>query len=394
MALRHQLAAYSPVGLRSIIAGARSLVARQDEGEVLCTILRDEYAADQVTLVDSGTHALQHALRQATAHTGRDAVVALPAFSCFDVATAAVGADVKVVVYDVDPATLGPDHASVEHVLKKGVQVIVIAHLYGMPVDWDVIAGLASKYGALLIEDAAQGHGASWNGKVLGSLGEISTLSFSRGKGWTGGRGGALLQRGDASPNLAASGMRPASLFKEMTSVAELAAQWVLGRPALYGIPRMIPALGLGETRYHAPASVRSIAGPAASALVASHDAATREGVVRRRMGQMLRERLAATRQLRTITPAIGADPGYLRFPIRIDGGIRGLRRPEAAVRSGIAPSYPQPIAELPEVASRLAWSMATPGATILARDLVTLPTHSWQTARDVETMLDLIGSV
>ena len=78
---------------------------------------------------------------------------------------------------------------SLERALKRGAGVVVVAPLCGIPVDWDRVGRCLAPYGALAVEDAAQGHGAEWRGLPLGGLGTLSVLSFARGKGWTGGRG-------------------------------------------------------------------------------------------------------------------------------------------------------------------------------------------------------------
>ena len=76
---------------------------------------------------------------------------------------------------------------SVRRALQQGARVIVVSPLYGLPIEWEELSRLASEFGAEIIEDAAQGHGAAWRGRPLGTLGQISILSFGRGKGWTGG---------------------------------------------------------------------------------------------------------------------------------------------------------------------------------------------------------------
>ena len=94
-----------------------------------------------------------------------------------------------------------------ESAFREGATIAVVASLYGMPIGWNDVRSAAAAHGVLVIEDAAQGHGASWQGQPLGSLGDLSVLSFSRGKGWTGGYGGALLSRGALSvPDIAAAG--------------------------------------------------------------------------------------------------------------------------------------------------------------------------------------------
>ena len=214
-------------------------------------MLRREYSADEVLLCGSGTQGLQLAIQCARDEIGRQVAVALPAFSCFDVASAAIGAGGPVILYDLDPPSLSPDLESLDRALAAGARIVVVAPLYGVPVDWDAVEDLASTYGAMLIEDAAQGHGATHRRRPLGSLGEISTLSFGRGKGWTGGSGGAVLfRRGRrAARTVGLSGSGAGSSLK---TAMVLAAQWALGRPSVYGLPRRLP-LELGETVYHEP---------------------------------------------------------------------------------------------------------------------------------------------
>lgn len=386
--MRHQLAAYSPVTARSVVAGATGLGPSRGAREQLIEVLRREYSADTVALLDSGTHALQHALTLATTSGGDRPIVALPAFSCFDLATAAVGADVRCILYDIDPVTLAPDERSLETALAHGARVAVIAPLYGVPVDWETLEGIAARYGALLIEDAAQGHGAAWKGRALGSLGRLSILSFSRGKGWTGGSGGAVMWRAGLQPPV--SGLTGGAMDGFRNSVS-LAAQWLLGRPTLYGLPRSIPGLALGETRYHAPSGVGLIPRSAAAALLMNRVPALREAEARKKSAKRMLAAVGDIPGLQTIRVSPDAVAGYIRLPVRLRGGLGALRQPAHAIRQGIAPSYPCVLSDLPAIAPRLVVARDMPGARDLAVELVTLPTHSLQSERDLERALELL---
>jgi dTDP-4-amino-4,6-dideoxygalactose transaminase len=382
--IRHQLPVYSPVSLASI-AGA-ALSRYRDEGGArarLSELLLREYAADDVALCGSGTQALQLALETALAQGGKDAVVALPAFSCFDVASAAVGAGCRVTFYDLEPATLAPDQDSLERAFREGARVAVIAVLYGVPVPWDELEACAARHGALLIEDAAQGHGASWRGRRLGSLGRISVLSFGRGKGWTGGGGGALLLRGGiARPERA---LEPAGAAAGAKVVVASGVQWALGRPSLYGLPRMMPGLRLGETVYHPPVAPREMPERSAALLLATREAAEVEAAARRATAGSLLARLADPSLVRPVNPAPADTPGYLRLPVRIAGGIKGVSSRAPGLRAGIGASYPSSLDRLAPLQERRAGAadMIFPGAQELVDDLLTLPTHSRLTSAD-----------
>jgi dTDP-4-amino-4,6-dideoxygalactose transaminase len=260
-----------------------------------------------------------------------------------------------------------------------------------MPVDWSMVEAVAREFGVLIIEDAAQGHGASWRSRPLGSLAPISILSFSRGKGWTGGHGGAVLFRAPfrSRPKRPA----PASVREDLVNLAGLGIQWAFGRPSVYGIPRSIPALALGETRYHEPTEVAAMVRSAAGALIASHKATVRESEQRRAIGKQLLHRLEHLRSLEVIQLHDGAIAGYLRFPLRRPGGFTALADAPAALRMGIAPSYPQLLSELDPLRSVL---IASPrefrGGAELVRDLLTLPTHSRVTQRGLEEIIAYLG--
>ena len=371
MKLRHQLAAYSPVTPISIASALlASAGMRRGAAATLRTRLLARYAADDCALCGSGTQALQHAMTHVLAH-GKPGFIALPAFNCYDMASAALGAGVRVALYDVDPLTLAPDLSSFAGVLAAGASAAVVACLYGVPFDWRALASLADRYGVPLIEDAAQGHGATWQGTPLGALGRVSIISFGRGKGWTGGNGGAVFTRG-GEVTVEVGAARTSASAKVAVG---LAAQWVLGRPALYGLPKSIPSLALGETVYHAPAAVSAMTDAAAAAALSNETCSDREAQVRVTNASRYSDALQGTRATLIAVPA-GARAGYIRYPVLIAGGMRALS--PRARELGVAQSYPTTLAALPELAGQII-PMATSfsGADRLAADLVTLPVHS-----------------
>lgn len=390
---RHQLPVYSPISLPAILAAARAAapIGADPRGRVIELIGR-AYEADHVTVCASGTHALQLAVRRAWQMLGEKTVVALPAFSCFDVGSAAVGVDARVALYDLDPNTLAPDLDSFNSALASGARVAIVAPLYGIPVDWDEVERCAQRYGAVLVEDAAQGAGAAWRGRPLGALGRLSVLSFGRGKGWSAIRGGTLLARSldrhaDAEPPSLQS-----ALTSEATVILAAAAQWALGRPSLYGLPASIPWLGLGETRYKDPTAPQPMSRAGARLLECTGHAAEREAEVRRAQARGWEETIPFGHHAQPIEVPTQGTAGYLRFPLRLSRGLEGFERPQSALRLGAASSYPKSLAALPPVAARLdEQDRPWPGAEELVRTLVTLPTHSKLTSREREDLLRLL---
>jgi dTDP-4-amino-4,6-dideoxygalactose transaminase len=392
----HELPAYSPLAARDLIAACGRRIARGPR--VLATartLLAGVFRADDVLLVDSGRSALQLAID--IAHPARgDRIVALPAFQCYEVASAAVGAGCRVALYDIDPGTLQPKLDSLERAFADGARCVVIAPLYGVPVDWDAVTELAARHGATVIEDAAQSHGAEWCGRPVGSFGALSVLSFGRGKGWTGGRGGALLIR---SASLAARAreinLGAPAISSEIITWATTVLQLAFGRSRLYGLPASIPSLGLGETRYHDPQAPTAALPYAAALLRETSASSTQEVMARRRNARAWSESLPT--DLAAGIPRVNAAgiPGYLRFPVCLRADLVAPASGAKARRAGVARSYPLTLAELPAISERLvAPRRAYAGAHTLSRRMITLPTHSRLTPAGRDAILALFSEM
>jgi dTDP-4-amino-4,6-dideoxygalactose transaminase len=88
----------------------------------------------------------------------------------------------KPVFVDVDPATWTMDPALVEAAITPRTKAILPVHLHGLAADMDPIIAVARRHGLVVIEDAAQSHGARYKGREAGSLGDIGCFSFYPGK--------------------------------------------------------------------------------------------------------------------------------------------------------------------------------------------------------------------
>ncbi len=89
---------------------------------------------------------------------------------------------IKVVFADIDPETYTLDPEKVRPLINKNTKALLPVHLYGQPADLSGLQKLADEHGLLLIEDAAQAHGAEFEGKRIGSLGVAAGFSFYPGK--------------------------------------------------------------------------------------------------------------------------------------------------------------------------------------------------------------------
>lgn len=381
--------ACSPVAPSSVLAAAARAAGGGDAGEAVEEVrawLREAFDARLCLLTRSGTGALALALRAAARRTGSDRV-ALPAYTCFDVATAAAGAGTTADVYDLDPRTLSADPASLEAALRRGARTVVAAHLYGYPVDMAAVRSVAGEHGALVVEDAAQGAGGRLDGRPLGAHGDLAVLSFGRGKGRTAGAGGALLARTAEAAGLLEEEARTLATAARPRGGRELAValgQWALGRPSLYRLPAAIPFLDLGATTYRAPTPPEPLSVAAAEILRRTRGEPDRAEAGRRRAhARRLREGLADAEGVELVEPVPGARPGELRFPVLLADRRGG--RPDL----GIMPGYPALLMDVPGFRPHLAPERPpVPGAVRLRDRLATLPTHGHLTPRDLEAVL------
>jgi perosamine synthetase len=358
------------------------------------SLLRDHFGARDVLLLDGGTSALALSLSGAVRELpGRP--VALPAYGCFDIATAAITAGAPVVLYDTDPATLAPEPESFQSALDQRPAAVVLAHLYGIPIDIPRLADRVRAVGALLIEDAAQGSGASLAGLALGSFGDVGILSFGRGKGVTGGGGGALIactERGSRIVAAAGTGLAPG--VAGVREMVMLCAQWLLGRPGAYRVPASLPFLHLGETVYRSPHPARGTPRASLRVLMRTWPLGAREAEQRRANAQ----RLSAQRGpgLRFVGVPADARAGYLRLPVLAAPNVRPKASTSAARRLGIVSGYPMPLSLLPGFRDLLVKrDEPLAGAHRLAVELVTLPTHAGLAEVDlrrIESWMDKVN--
>jgi dTDP-4-amino-4,6-dideoxygalactose transaminase len=132
--------------------------------------------ASECIAVNSGTSALHLALLAAGVGTG-DEVITVPfTFVASVAAVAYTGA--RPVLVDIDPRTFTMDPAALEAAITPRTKAILPVHLYGQTADMDPILEAARRHGLVVIEDAAQAHGAKYKGRTAGSMGDIACFSF------------------------------------------------------------------------------------------------------------------------------------------------------------------------------------------------------------------------
>lgn len=142
--------------------------------------------------VNSGTSALHLALLAAGVGRGDEVITVSMTFVATTAAILYSGA--KPVFVDVDPVTWTMDPGLIEAAITPRTRAIVPVHLHGLMADMDPIMSIAQRYGLVVIEDAAQAHGAEYRGRRAGSIGDLGCFSFYPGKNLGAfGEGGAVV---------------------------------------------------------------------------------------------------------------------------------------------------------------------------------------------------------
>ena len=136
----------------------------------------DYCGVDYAIGVNSGTSALHLALLAAGIGPG-DEVITVP-FTFFATVAAIGYAGATPVYVDIDPDTFNMDVRQIEAAVTERTRAILPVHLYGQPADMDAIADVARRHNLIVIEDAAQAHGAEYQGRRAGSLGDFGCFSF------------------------------------------------------------------------------------------------------------------------------------------------------------------------------------------------------------------------
>lgn len=146
---------------------------------------------------DSGTSALELALRACGVGAGDEVITAANTFIATALAISHAGA--RPVLVDVDPVRHTIDPSRIEAAITARTRAIVPVHLYGCPADMDAIDEIAEVHGLTVVEDACQAHGARYRGRRCGSLGHAAAFSFYPAKNLGAyGDGGVVVSDDDA----------------------------------------------------------------------------------------------------------------------------------------------------------------------------------------------------
>lgn len=151
--------------------------------------------AKHALLTHCGTSALELVVAAAGIGAGDEVIV--PSYTFVATAIACLEQGAIPIFADVDEATGLIDPASVEEVVSPRTKAIMPVHVHGCPADLGRLEAIADKFGLLLLEDAAQAHGATYEGKPVGALFTAGGFSLQSSKNLSAGEGGVFVTNDD-----------------------------------------------------------------------------------------------------------------------------------------------------------------------------------------------------
>ncbi len=313
--------------------------------------------ADHAVATSNGTTAL-HAAFEGLGIGEGDQVLTTP-FSFIASANTIRLAGAEPVFADIDPETYNLDPEAVEKRLADddgNIAAILAVHLYGLPADIEPLADLAEEYDLALVEDAAQAHGATYQGRRVGSLGDAACFSFYPTKNMTTGEGGMITT--------------------DRADVAERAARYVNhGRSGTY------EHVELGHN--FRMTSISAAMGLAQLEKLPDYVAARRENA------RKLTERLRGQPAVATPFEPPHARHAYHQYTIRcLDrDGLKAYLE-DSGIGTGIY--YPTPIHEQPAYDHI---DVEAPVAEQTAEEVLSLPVHPELSTDDVRTIATIVQS-
>jgi perosamine synthetase len=370
---------------QALVDGVKSVLDGASAVDSLADAIADYVGAHRAFLASSGRAALYLVLKALSQRSSFRREVVLPAYTCPSLVMVVRKVGLEVRLCDISPHTLGFDREQLSGVLSERTLAVVLVHLFGIPQEVQDVVALASKVGAMVIEDAAQAMGARLNGRTVGTWGHIGLTSLGPGKALSTGGGGVVLVNDDERCEILSQiwqGLPPCSVGASFLALARTCFFSLLFRPTCW---RLVSLLGLDRIGDRESSWGFRVLGLTSG----------QAGIGRNLLGQL--DTVNAARRVRAaeIVAALngldivrfpdipgGAEPIYVRLPV-LAASESCRDRILVVLRSqgiGAGRMYGR---SLPAIFPGLADAFH-PGAQTVAERLFTLPTHGFVRACDI----------
>lgn len=336
------------IGSSSMVAGFEQAYAKLVESK-------------HAVAASSGTAALHMSLLAAGVKLGDEVII--PSFTFVATAEAVVLSGAKPVFVDIDPQTYNMDPEKVGKTINSKTKALIPVDLYGLSAEMDTLNKMAREHNLVVIEDAAQAHGAAYKGKSPGYFADMACWSFYASKNMTTGEGGMITTNDDEFAEI----LRCARSHGEKDEYVS----FMLGHN--YRMPEMEAAIGLAQL------------GKLSTFLDK-----------RRKNAQCLTEKLSPARRLTLPEEPDGCRHSWYLYTIRLDDSDRAERDGvvEKLRKRGIGATvyYSTPIHLMPFY--RQFATDDLPEAEKASAQVISLPVHPGVTLQEISYIADSVVEV
>ncbi len=390
--------------------------------ENLIDELKTYFKTQHIFLTDSGRSGLSlafmalHNLVSESEKSIRNEIL-IPAYVSYSVPSAVAHAGFKIRFYDIDSHTLAPDYESMQSAVSEKTLAIVLCHQFGLPFDATKAKQIASSVGAYTIDDAAQVMGGKVHDSYAGTMGDIGLFSLSRGKPLTSVEGGVVLTNSaQISASIDASiekvynenyKTKSQNVLYDMKNIIKACALYVLKKPVIYTLPASMPFLNIGASIFEPEFADNTMSKYRMNLLKECLPLLEKANEERRKKAMQYTRFLDEVEHLRSIELMSDVEPIYLRYPIIPTQGneiciqkILQDKDGKTSKKLGISRGFPLPLYAVKELMPYLGTGECDmtkaqekyAGATYLAKNLLTLPTHDQVKDADFELIKSFLN--
>jgi perosamine synthetase len=356
--------------------------------------IRSLFPNHEIYFLNSGKAALQLVLEAIRFTSGRNSIL-MSAYTCPDIAMAAIRSNCKIALFDIDEKNMQPkSEIFFSSINPEEIASIIFSNLYGIP---DRIPADLPK-GVYVIDDACQSALSHRENSPLGvSDTHIGIYSFGRGKAFSSAGGGILIVPRTDIPG---KELYFSNVHRELKNIyteldkenyidsilyfIKMSLLWIFEKPLFFWIALLIPMLKIGETKVQLTFSTRR---PSRITLAAMLACLKRKDQRTKMLKKILR------RYPDSLTSHINQESVHTRFPILLsEEKKKSILKNKRHRKLGISGSYPKTIDKYPEINPHIIKN-TTPcqGAENIAKKILTLPVHNYVKDNDIIKIINLL---
>lgn len=387
----------TPMNVQTLMLGLKALLYSNNHTANFQKSLSLFLNSDDIFLITSGRSALYLILKAFKSINDNRKEVIIPAFTCSSVAKAIAKAGLDVVLCDIELKgfRLNPD--ALEDIISEQTLAVIPTHLFGYPTDITKIVQLADKFGALVIENAAQTFGSTVNAHHVGTSGHAGIYSFGVSKTISTIRGGVIITKHNWVADLIApmiKDLSPAPIAMQVLDFFKLVAFSVLQKSHYLGL-----LIKIWERKFQ---SVKDLADfepmcyiPFQAAIGTYFIRRFKEIIETRRQNAVyLSEHLSVFPEI--ILPEIfpGSHPVFLRFPIIVKNPQARNELLHMLRSAGINVSSMYDRVHFQGLLTLVSRYDHCPNAEYCVDRMLLLPVHAYITKKDLENILSIFNKV